>query len=448
MVFRSLLGGLSITRPLSRRERTTTRQRHQSTGQQLAYGWGGCLTNELGLGGAANKIERPRELWWEEDDQDGFDGVRFSAVGCGNGFSLFGVEGGGLYSCGSGALGQTGQENWKEELSLEQGICRASANQSIHVHEIDRIQCGSNHALMRTADDRQLWSMGAGIDGQLGNLLSSSSLSKSVPSFRALALPVLDGAAVSSFCAGWLHSLAVVAKDGAVYSWGRSHYCQLGHGDDLHSRRPKRIEALRKHEVRLVAAGSFHSMAVVDEGRELLVWGGNHNKCLLGMLPVSIDEPAEQARFLDTLPRVVMRPTAIHFGEQLNSDECIVGVAGSSTHSALWTSHGRLFCWGSNESGQLGTCDDRLRARPTLVPLPPDTIVTSVALGDQHTLALTSTGQIYAWGMGTDGQLGYAGALVTNTQPSLVTLPEQASKACLVAAGHRHSVAILSKTFC
>ncbi|KAJ7074108.1 hypothetical protein C8F01DRAFT_1075722 [Mycena amicta] len=42
------------------------------------------------------------------------------------------------------------------------------------------------------------------------------------------------------------------------------------------------------------------------------------------------------------------------------------------------------------------------------VPMPPSTEVISVALGQDHTLALTSTGEVYSWGLSRFHQLGYA----------------------------------------
>lgn len=46
-----------------------------------------------------------------------------------------------------------------------------------------------------------------------------------------------------------------------------------------------------------------------------------------------------------------------------------------------------------------------------------------VALGDYHTAALTSRGEMWTWGEGTHGQLGLGGGLGTVDQPRKVTFP-------------------------
>ena len=63
--------------------------------------------------------------------------------------------------------------------------------------------------------------------------------------------------------------------------------------------------------------------------------------------------------------------------------------------------------WGSNLRGQLGTGhtgDDVLR--PVLARLPHGTRITQVAPGCSHSLALTSTGSVLAWGDNRSGELG------------------------------------------
>ncbi len=44
---------------------------------------------------------------------------------------------------------------------------------------------------------------------------------------------------------------------------------------------------------------------------------------------------------------------------------------------------------------------------PIPITLPPDAVTISVALGQDHTLALISTGEVYSWGRNSFSQLGY-----------------------------------------
>jgi alpha-tubulin suppressor-like RCC1 family protein len=73
---------------------------------------------------------------------------------------------------------------------------------------------------------------------------------------------------------------------------------------------------------------------------------------------------------------------------------------------------GSIFTWGWNWNGQLGHGDTIDRRTPTLIKALAlfralkQTIITSIAAGAQHSLALTSTGELYSWGGNDEGQLG------------------------------------------
>jgi alpha-tubulin suppressor-like RCC1 family protein len=70
------------------------------------------------------------------------------------------------------------------------------------------------------------------------------------------------------------------------------------------------------------------------------------------------------------------------------------------------TTAGELWCWGGNSDGQLATGGTSAGS-----PLPVQitqlgTSVVDVVMGDYHVCALANTGKVYCWGLGNDGQLG------------------------------------------
>jgi hypothetical protein len=67
-------------------------------------------------------------------------------------------------------------------------------------------------------------------------------------------------------------------------------------------------------------------------------------------------------------------------------------------------SDGRVFGWGLNASGQLGT--GAARRQKTAVPVLGATNVVSLAAGSSHVLAVRSDGTVLAWGSNANGQLG------------------------------------------
>ncbi len=101
------------------------------------------------------------------------------------------------------------------------------------------------------------------------------------------------------------------------------------------------------------------------------------------------------------------------------SGQTVTAVAGVVYHSFALTSTGAVYAWGYNSSGQLGDGTTTNRSTPTLVTALSGQTVTAVAGGDSHSLALTSTGAVYALGDNWAGQLG-DGTTTSRTTPTLV----------------------------
>jgi len=123
----------------------------------------------------------------------------------------------------------------------------------------------------------------------------------------------------------------------------------------------------------------------------------------------------------------------------------VTAVAAGDGHSLAVTSAGGVLAWGDNVSGQLGTGDNQNSSSPVFVQIPPGTFITAIAAGDEHSLALTSTGTLLAWGNNSAGQLGnpqVAGPPNTNV-PVDVELPAGVTVTA-VAAGGQHSLAVKS----
>lgn len=81
-----------------------------------------------------------------------------------------------------------------------------------------------------------------------------------------------------------------------------------------------------------------------------------------------------------------------------------VSVSAGVTHTCAVSTAGEVWCWGDNESGQLGdgTVADRLQPRPVAGL----TNVRTVATGLGTTCAVTQSGAVRCWGSNSRGQLG------------------------------------------
>ena len=100
----------------------------------------------------------------------------------------------------------------------------------------------------------------------------------------------------------------------------------------------------------------------------------------------------------------------------------MVASAAFGFHSLALDTTGRIWAWGLGAQGQLGNGLVRQNnPRPILVP--GLTGVTAIGSGRNHSLAADGTGRIWAWGNNDLGQVGDGG---TTNQPSPVlvsTLP-------------------------
>ncbi|XP_048049729.1 trichohyalin [Megalobrama amblycephala] len=83
-----------------------------------------------------------------------------------------------------------------------------------------------------------------------------------------------------------------------------------------------------------------------------------------------------------------------------------VHISCGQSHSAFVTEQGRLFVFGSNNSGQLGLQTKGPVTKPICVKVLKGERVQFVACGTDHTLVSTSQGEFFAAGGNSDGQLG------------------------------------------
>lgn len=114
-------------------------------------------------------------------------------------------------------------------------------------------------------------------------------------------------------------------------------------------------------------------------------------------------------------------------------------IAAGASHSIAVTSSGQVWTWGDNRVGQLGTGDTTSHAAPVPVAgLGNEFISVSAGLG--HSLALDYLGRVWSWGLNSDGQLGDA----TRTRRLAPVLVAQASDVVAIAAGSVHSLALRS----
>ncbi len=198
---------------------------------------------------------------------------------------------------------------------------------------------------------------------------------------------------------------------GQLYSWGEGAAGQLGDGTSV-SRRDAQMIA-RGTSFREIAAGKDHGLAVASDG-SLWAWGANDQ----GQLGLGDLESREE-------------PTPVVGLSQ------VIGISAGAGSSYAFTADGSLYAWGQNDHGQLGTgAAGGPKNTPVRIAALSD--VTRVASGQQHVLAVTRSGDLYAWGGNASGQLGDG----TTSDKALPTKVGGTDAFVAAAAGDTHSLAV------
>jgi hypothetical protein len=225
---------------------------------------------------------------------------------------------------------------------------------------------------------------------------------------------------VAGMAAGFADSL-VVTSTGLVFACGTNYNGTLGDGSTATSDVPVKVDLPAGTKVTAVAAGALHGLALTSTGA-VLAWGYNadgelgNGSTANSHVPVKVRLPAGT------------KVAAIASGGPLTGVGVIIAGPG---HSLAMTSTGAVFAWGYNADGELGDGGTANSDVPVKVKLPGGTRVTAIAAGELHSLAVTSTGSVLAWGGNNFGQLG-DGSYIGSEVPVKVNL--QGSGGGLMAA--------------
>ncbi|WP_272421388.1 RCC1 domain-containing protein [Polyangium jinanense] len=242
-----------------------------------------------------------------------------------------------------------------------------------------------------------------------------------------------------SVAGGYYHHCAVL-KDGEVYCWGRNETGELGDGSKVSKTQPVKIAlpgGLTAIDVsangRSAGSYSARTCAVLKNGT-VACWGENVlTPTLVGQLAniKSISVGGGHVCAVDVVGgalycwgrnqsgQVGIGDTFfVQFPTKIASVSDVVKVSAGSTHTCALQMGGKVFCWGRNFNGQLGLGDTTDRLTPTAVSALSG--VTNIQIGDSHTCSLGSTG-LHCWGSNQVGSLGINSYIDAST-PQFVSL--------------------------
>jgi len=238
-----------------------------------------------------------------------------------------------------------------------------------------KVAAGSEHSAA-IDQDGALWTWGRNFFGQMGD---GTTIDSAVP-FCVLKSGITEITSIADFT-------YALETDGSLWGWGYNQEGEIGDGT-LESRLSP--VCMMQKDVSQAAAGNAHGLAIKNDG-SLWSWGSNQYGQLGDKTKISRKSP----KCINTSG---VRKIAAGFG-----------------HSIAIKSDGSLWSWGDNQFGQLGNGSEIDTNHPACIIS--DRVV-AIASGFHHALAIKSDGSLWSWGFNQYGQLGN-GSEINEKKPSL-----------------------------
>ncbi|HEX8673092.1 MAG TPA: hypothetical protein VF710_14450 [Longimicrobium sp.] len=183
------------------------------------------------------------------------------------------------------------------------------------------------------------------------------------------------------------HQCAI--SDGSVYCWGENSTGQLGNGTRIAAAAPTRIAS--PLQFTRVGTGSFHSCALASDG-SAWCWGSGYYGAL-----------GNGGETGSTTPVQVMGG--------LTFKTLSVGL----NHSCAVATDGTAYCWGWNTAGQLGSPATAGHYTPFPSAVGGGLRWKEVSAAARHSCGIATDSRLYCWGTNEFGQLGDGTTVSTST---------------------------------
>jgi len=272
------------------------------------------------------------------------------------------------------------------------------------MNNVVAISANTYHGAALTAAG-QVWTWGDNASGDLG---IGSTVAQSIPQLISTLGNVIQ------IGTGQQHGVAL-ASDGTVWTWGRGNEGELGGGNNSSSNVPIHVNPALLNGVVMVGAGTFNTVALKGDGT-VWTWGRGNEGELGNGTTSSSNVPV-----------------------QVSGLSGIVSISVGDEFAAALKNDGTMWIWGLNASGQLGNGITTNSSTPIQVSALSG--VASIQLGDSISSAILTSGAVYTWGLNSSGQLGLGSSTSTFKTPQLAS---KWATTIQFAFGLAHSIALTS----
>ncbi len=216
-----------------------------------------------------------------------------------------------------------------------------------------------------------------------------------------------------------LDSTVLIGPNGELLDWGNNFYRQLAQTTSTNQNEPVTDYFTAYWLATAVSGRSEHNLAMNRDG-QWYGWGANQ----YGQLGLGHKN------------NPVATAAAVGVTGQWRS------IAAGRYHTLAINKSGKLYAWGRNNQGQLGTNNTTDASSPQAVQgLGTSSVWIAVSAGEDFSLALNTDGRIYAWGSNANNKLGLNNTGVTRKLTPFL-IPSNNSLFVKIAAGKNSSVAL------
>ena len=327
-------------------------------------------------------------------------------------FSVFKDKEGYLYACGSNATGQLGRGNVGPGKKLE------PYEGKIFDEKVASFDTGKSGFVLAITEKGELYGWGKNTNGQLAKTIDTETETNNYyQTPQHIELP--QGVEALSADAGATHSL-LLSKDGKVYAWGQNNRGQLGLSMEI--KRTVRVteptliaqENFGGEKIVQIATTEATSFALTASGK-VYSWGDSD----FGQMGDGVAHPVH-----NSLPDLVNKPV-----QTLLSG--IKKISAEGTTAMALAENGDVYVWGNNNFKQFGSpeWEEAIRAEfPedakkvdawSSVPVKIEKTynlsgeevaseIVDILCGGTTNLLLSADGDVYAFGTGGSGELGFS----------------------------------------